>query len=58
MAKLKRQRVKAQSQYEKIIGQQVEILAEIKPVQRSLIDFKKSSETSRVDSIGGQVRLI
>lgn len=58
MAKLEGQRVGAQSQYEKIIGQQAEILAEIKPFQRSLIDFKKSSETSKVDSTGGRVRLI
>lgn len=58
MAELERQRAEAQRQYEKITRQQAEILEEIKAVQRSLIDFKKSTESSRADPSGGRARLI
>lgn len=54
MAKLERQRADAQSQYEQITRQQAEILGEIKAVQRSLIDLKKSTGTSSADSTGGK----
>lgn len=53
MAKIDRHRADAQRQYEVIIRQQAEILTEIKAVQRSLVSFKKSAETSRADTTGG-----
>lgn len=42
MSKQERQRADAESQYEKITRQLAEILGEIKDVQRSLIDIKKT----------------
>lgn len=54
MAKLERQRADAEGQYEKIARQLAETLGEIKAVQRSLIDIKKSTETSRADTTGGE----
>lgn len=57
MAKLEHQRAEIQHQFKEITRQQAEILGEIKALQRSLIDFKKSAETSRADSIGGRATL-
>lgn len=54
MAKLERQRADAESQYEKITRQLAEILGEIKTLQRSLIDIKGSTETSRSDTTGDE----